>query len=123
MKISHYLAFITVLCLSLMAYAQHKPIIVFVKINESIMPIERGSKYEDPLDAALKNAKLGEVTGGGSSLSKEKKIQWVGIDVDLDDQVKGIPFLKKKLLELGAPKGSALQYEIQGKKVVIPIHE
>lgn len=90
---------------------------MFVRINESIMPIERGQKYEDPLDAALKKATLGEVTGGGSSLSKEREIEWVGLDVDLIDLDKGLPFLKGKRIELGAPEGSTLEYQLQGKKV------
>lgn len=102
--------------------AQSKPTFVFVKIIESIEPLARGDKYEEPLDSALKKAKLGEVTGGGSLLSKEKKIEWVGVDVELTDLEKGIPFLKRKLVELGVPKGSLLEYEFQGKKVQDPIH-
>lgn len=103
--------------------AQKAPTFVFVRINESIMPIERGQKYEDPLDAALKEAKLGKVTGGGSSLSKERKIIWVGVDVDLIDLDRGLPFLKQKLFDLGAPKGSTLEYQVHGKKVDVPIRD
>lgn len=95
---------------------------VFVKVTESIEPIARGDKYEDPLDAALKAAKLGEVTGGGTSLSKDKTIDWVGIDVELTDVAKGLPFLRKKLIELGVPKGSTLEYEFEGKKIEQPVH-
>lgn len=102
--------------------AQQPRTFVFVKVTESIMPIERGSKYEDPLDAALKQARLGEVTGGGSSLAKDKKIEWVGIDVELTDVVKGVPFLRKKLIDLGAPKGSTLEYKFNGNKIEVPVH-
>ncbi len=38
--------------------------------------------------------------------------------VDLD---KGLPFLKRKLIELGAPKGSTLEYQLEGKKIEIPV--
>ena len=86
------------------------------------MPIERSHKYEDPLDDALKMEKLGEVTGGGSSLSKENKIEWVGVDVDLIDLDRGLPFLKRKLIELGAPKGSTLEYQLNGSKIEVPVH-
>ena len=110
------------LFISSVALAQEEPMFVFVKIKESIMPIERGQKYEDPLDEALKKAKLGEVTGGGSSFSKERKIEWVGVDVDLVNLDKGLPFLKRKLIELGVPKGSTLEYELQGKLIEIPVH-
>lgn len=116
------LGLLLVLALPCMPLAQKTPIFVFVKVNESIMPIERGKKYEDPLDEALKKAKLGEVTGGGSSLTKERKIDWVGIDVDLFDLERGIPFLMRKLVELGAPKGSTLEYQLNGKKIEVPVH-
>ena len=116
------LAFLLVLVLPCVALAQKTPVFVFVKVNESIMPIERGKKYEDPLDDALKRAKLGEVTGGGSSLTKERKIEWAGIDVDLIELERGIPFLKRKLVELGAPKGSTLQYQLNGRKIEVPVH-
>lgn len=93
---------------------------VFVKIPESIMPIERGEKYEDPLDITLKKAGVGEVTGGGSQLGEPDKdgsptIDWVGIDVDLTDQATGLPLLKAELKRLGAPQGTTLEYELDGK--------
>jgi hypothetical protein len=86
------------------------------------MPIDRGEKYEDPLDASLKQAGLGEVTGGGSQLSEPDKqgkrnIEWVGIDVDITDLSRGIPLLKSELKRLGAPTGTTIEYELNGEKV------
>jgi hypothetical protein len=104
-------------------WAQQTNTFVFVKVTESIQPVARGSKYDDPLDTALRAARLGEVTGGGSSLSKDKRIEWVGIDVEITDVAKGVPFLRKKLIELGAPKGSTLQYQFNGKKIELAVHE
>ncbi len=115
--------FLTAALLATVAFAQSKGTFVFVKVAESIQPVARGEKYEDPLDSALKQAKLGEVTGGGSSLTKEKQIEWVGIDVELTNLMRGIPFLQAKLRELGAPKGSTLEYEVNGKKVVLAVHD
>jgi hypothetical protein len=115
--------FLAMLCLPHFALAQLKPVFVFVKIPESILPIARGEKYEDPLDAQLKSAKLGEVTGGGSALSKERKVEWVGVDVNLVNLESGIPFLKRKLIELGAPKGSTLEYQAQGQKIQVFVHD
>lgn len=103
--------------------AQPSTTFVFVKVMDRVMPVERGSKYEDPLDKALKQAKLGEVTGGGTSLTKEKTIDWVGLDVELTDVMRGIPFLKKKLIELGAPRGSILEYQFGGQKVQESVHD
>ncbi len=88
---------------------------------DAVPPIERGNKYEDPLNAQLKQAGLGEVTGGGSSLNQERKIEWVGIDIELSDLTKGIPFLKVQLGRLGAPKGSTLEYELNGKGMTVEI--
>mgnify|MGYP000936653292 CR=1 FL=1 len=39
------------------AIAQSQGTFVFVQVNESIQPLARAAKYEDPLDAALKQAK------------------------------------------------------------------
>src|SRR6187549_991514 len=88
---------------------------VFVKIPEAIGPIERGEKYEDPLDSVLQNEAVGEVAGGGSQLSNpdadgRRVIEWVGIDVDLSNFDKGMPVLKRELLRLGAPPGTILEY-------------
>jgi hypothetical protein len=95
---------------------------VFVKIPDPVEPLERGSKYEDPLDEALKKEKVGEVTGGGSQLSKPDEtgkaaIEWVGVDVDLTDFEKGLPILKRELLRLGAPPATVVEYERNGKSV------
>ena len=106
------------------AHAQRTPAtFVFVKIQDQVQPLERGSKYEDPLNAALRSANLGEVTGGGTMMNKDKSIAWVGVDVDLYDLEKGLPFLIAKLRELGAPRGSTIEYTAQGRKVERAIYE
>jgi hypothetical protein len=93
---------------------------VFVKIPEDIMPIARGEKYEDPLDAFLKEKGVGEVSGGGTMQSKpdangHKKILYVGVDVDLTNFEVGFPLLKNELIKLGVPLGTVLQYTRNGK--------
>ena len=97
-------------------------IFVFAKVPESIMPIDRGEKYEDPLDAALKRENLGEVTGGGTQLSEpdaegRRVVEWVGLDIELTDLERGIPFLKKELLRLGAPAETILEFTRAGSQV------
>jgi hypothetical protein len=101
--------------------ASAKAQFVFVRIPEQIGPIDRGKKYEDPLDAVLKKEGVDEVSGGGTQLSgpdaKGKKgIEWVGVDVDLSDFQKGMPILKRELLRLGAPRTTVLEYTRDGKK-------
>lgn len=95
---------------------------VFVRIPEQIQPVERGAKYEDPLDAVLKKERVGEVSGGGTQLSApdangKKNIEWVGVDVDLTDFEKGMPILKRELLRLGAPAATLLEYKRDDKGV------
>jgi hypothetical protein len=96
---------------------------VFAKIQDKVGPVERGAKYEDPLDAALKQARLGEVTGGGTSLNKDNSIAWVGVDIELINLSEALEFTRRKLRELGAPKGSVLEFKRGGKEVVEPIHD
>lgn len=84
------------------------------------MPLERGAKYEDPLDAILKKEKVGEVAGGGTQMSDQDKdgkrtIEWIGIDVDLTDFKRGLPILKSGLIKLGVPEGTILEYTRDGK--------
>jgi len=96
------------------------PIFAYAKLNARIMPIERGEWYEDPLGEALEENGLGEVTGGGTLTTKEGEIEYCGIDVDLFDVEKGVPFVCQFLTEQGAPKGSSLEYELNGEKKEVP---
>jgi hypothetical protein len=102
-------------------------VFVFVRVPESIQPLDRASKYEDPLQLALDEAKLGEVTGGGSQMSEPKTdgsrdIEWVGIDVELVSLDQGLGVLKRELIRLGVPKGTVLEYERAGKQVEERVH-
>jgi len=95
---------------------------VFVKIPESLMPIARGEKYEDPIDVALRAEGMGEVTGGGSQLGEPNPdgaatIEWVGVDVELNDLAIGLPLLKQTLMELGAPNGTMVEYRLDGRNI------
>src|SRR5436190_8594463 len=75
---------------------------VFAKILDTVLPIERGDKYEDPLDAMLHEQKLGEVTGGGTMQRKDKSIEFVGVDIELVNLDSALNATKAKLRELGA---------------------
>lgn len=81
----------------------------YAKLNEKIMPIDRGDIYEDPLHTALENENIGAVTGGGTMQLKTGEIEYVGLDISLIDRALGVPFICKFLEEHGAPKGSELQ--------------
>ena len=102
--------------------APDEPQLVLVRIPEPMEPPDRGAKYEDPLDAALKKEAVGEVNGGDMQLSVpdadgKKSIEWVGVDVNLSDFERGMPILKRELLRLGAPAGTILEYSRDGQKL------
>jgi hypothetical protein len=97
-----------------------KRIPAYAQINARIMPMDRGERYEDPLAEALAKNGLGEVTGGGTMQSANGEIDYCGVDIDLFDISKGIPFVCDFLARLGAPKGSKLQYQHRGKGVETP---
>jgi hypothetical protein len=98
------------------------PHFVFAKIIDPVMPIDRGAKYEDPLLDSLEARKLGKVTGGGTQMDKDKKIEWVGIDMQLVDLDGAVEFMRQRLRELGAPAGSVLEFTRGDQKVTLPIH-
>ena len=99
---------------------------VYVKIPAPIEPLERASRFEDPLQEALERARLGEVSGGGSMLSApdaggRKHIVYCGIDVDLDDAEPGLALLHRELVRLQVPDGTVLEYERNGQRFEVPI--
>jgi hypothetical protein len=107
--------------------SREEALFVYVKIPAPIMPIERGKRFEDPLDAALRKADVGEVTGGGSELTApdaqgRQGIEYCGIDVDLYDASKGIPFLRAELARLAVPPGTVLEYTLAGKKNEVKVY-
>lgn len=84
------------------------------------MPIVRGERYEDPLSDALAQHGFGEVTGGGTMQAQNGEIEYCGLDIDLVDTARSIPFVCDCLTEFGAPKGSLLKYELDGTKYDVP---
>ena len=70
-------------------------------------PMERGTKYEDPLDDSLRERDYGFTTGGGiTQMDKGGGIAWIGIDIELRDLDSALEFTRNRLRELGAPRGS-----------------
>jgi hypothetical protein len=95
-------------------------ITAYAQLNARILPLDRGERYEDPLAEALSKSGYGEVSGGGTMQSQGGEIDFCGIDLDLLDVEHGVPFVCDLLTRCGAPKGSKLQYELNGEKVEVP---
>lgn len=97
-----------------------EPELVYVFLPESLGPIDRGDKYEEPIIEELERSGLGEVSGGGSLLGDElpdgrRLVESCGIDVDTDDPEAARASLRALLPTLGCPKGTQLHYRIAGK--------
>jgi hypothetical protein len=89
----------------------------FAKIMDSILPLERGEKYEDPLSCELQSRGLGLVTGGGTQTAEDGSVAWVGLDLSLSDLDEAPKFACQKLKELGAPPGSVVEYCVGDRKM------
>jgi hypothetical protein len=95
---------------------------IYVKLPEDLGPLDRGSKYEDPLEAKLQQHDLGTISGGGSQLGEERPdgsrpIEFCGLDVDVTDRESALTLLRAELPPLGAPRGTQLQYTKSGVRL------
>ena len=81
----------------------------YVRIPGDIQPIERGNRFEDPLEAALQDAALGCVTGGGSQLGEGARVEYCGLDVVVSDRSRGIDLIRRVLQSLGCPQAAVIE--------------
>ncbi len=81
----------------------------YIRIPEALTPHERGERYEDPLAEALAAAALGEVTGGGQQLGPGNSIVYCGVDVEVQERVRGLEVLREVLIRLGAPADTIVE--------------
>jgi hypothetical protein len=102
---------------------QKHPHMVIARIPDPVMPVERGSKYEDPLAAALQERGFGDCTGGGTQLNAQGQVASVDLEIMLSDLDGALIFTKGTLQKLGAPKGSELHFQRDGQTCKIPVVE
>jgi hypothetical protein len=84
------------------------PHVVVARLYEHLEPIDRGSRYEDPLQAALESANLGRVTGGGSQLNDLGGIDCVDVEIELANLDGAVQRVVETLEAAGAPEGSEI---------------
>jgi hypothetical protein len=85
--------------------------LVIARLNDRAQPMDRGERYEDPLDAFLKANGLGEVTGGGTQLLETGEIEYCEVELDLASvAAEVLDAVAGQLQSAGAPKGSFLVY-------------
>jgi hypothetical protein len=87
------------------------PHFVFARFYEHIGPIDRGERYEDPLDDVLKAAGIGRVTGGGSQLTEDGRIEFADIEIELADLDGALQTAVEALERAGAPQGSEIHLD------------
>lgn len=107
--------------------SEANPLFVYVRIPADLEPLERGERFEDPLQEVLEKNKLGTITGGGSQLSEpddegRRTVEFCGIDVDLYAPLEGLTLLRRELIRLSAPEGTTLLYELNGREWEEPIY-
>ncbi len=93
---------------------------VYLKIPGNIQPMDRGEWFEDRISPVLAEAGLGDVSGGGSSLSDadaegRRTIEYCGIDIDTTDREPALALLRELLPQLPITTGTELQYTCDGR--------
>jgi hypothetical protein len=88
---------------------------IYIKIPGDIQPLVRGERFEEPLQAVLEEAQLGNISGGGSQLDDpypdgSPRVEFCGLDVDVTDTDRARALLKHELINLQAPAGTELHY-------------
>jgi len=84
------------------------PHVVLARVYEHIEPIDRGERYEDPLQTVLEKAGVGRVTGGGSQLNEVGGIAYADIEVELANLGDALGIVAAALEAAGAPQGSEI---------------
>ncbi len=95
---------------------------VCVRIPGRVEPLERGERFEDPLQEALDAGEFGEVTGGGTQLSVpdtagRQQVEYCEIELELYETERGLALLRRELARLRAPRGTVLAYKLNGNSV------
>lgn len=89
------------------AHGEHH--FALVTLNQRIMPMDRGERFEDPLDAVLGRAGLGEVAGGGTMQDEHGEIEYADIELQLHEiGPETVATVIDVLEKLGAAKGSKI---------------
>jgi len=88
--------------------ADGEPHLVVARLYEHVEPIDRGERYEDPLQDALSAAGAGTVTGGGSQLNELGGIEFADIEIELSNLDDALVLATDVLEKAGAPEGSEI---------------
>jgi hypothetical protein len=80
------------------------PELLLIHIPGPIEPLERGERFEDPLDEALsRRGKLGQCVGGGTAMDASFTVTGCDIEVEVTDVAKALPVIRACLESAKAP--------------------
>lgn len=104
---------------------QDDGVFITARLNAKVQPIDRGDYYEDPLNDALEDARLGKVTGGGTQLTNAPcGIEFCDLEICVDEpNEETLAAIIQRLNDLGAPKGSRLIVEESGREFPFGVTE
>jgi hypothetical protein len=80
-----------------------------IHIPGDVEPMERGERFEDPLDKALRKAgKVGKCVGGGTAFEMEPEFRITGCDIEVEvaDLARAMPVIRDTLVAASAPPGT-----------------
>jgi hypothetical protein len=97
------------------------PFTVVARLAESLQPVVRGARYEDPLGAALNQQQCGRVVGGGTQLNERMETDFIDVELALADLDGALAVARATLASLDAPVGSTLHFMREGKPRALPI--
>lgn len=86
------------------------PYDITARFYHHVEPVDRGTWYEEPLQAALDAAKVGTITGGGSQLNAKGGIEFADIEIEVPDRHESLRMVADALERAGAPQGSELRW-------------
>jgi hypothetical protein len=96
------------------------PHVVTARIPGHVEPLERGLRYEDPLNDALVSHGLGTVTTARAHLTPVTEIGYVDLEIALSNLNGALDVVKHTLEEMGAPVGSQLCFRRNGVDEELP---
>jgi hypothetical protein len=97
------------------------PHVVLARVYQHIEPIDRGDRYEDPLQAVFEQAMIGRVTGGGSQLNELGGIAYADIEIELANVDEAVRVVVEALENAGAPDAEAMFARVEPVLRRLPI--
>jgi hypothetical protein len=92
---------------------------VTARIWEPVHAMIRSLRYESPLFVALNQRGGGRVIGTSTCMSTELEVEYVDIDLDLDNLEEALDLVKSVLVKAGAPAGSEFRLTGDGGEEIV----